>query len=486
MLFIPALPLENGTDMKKIFLALIVCLSAVLPSFSEKTPVKSLFHYKLENGLSLFVAENHSVPLSYIEIAVRCGSYTQNEKNAGLFHLYEHMMFKGNSLYRDAASVNRALSDMGVSDWNGTTGLECVNYYFTVPSDMTEKGLEFWSYAIRKPLMNRTEFEAEKKVVISEINGSASDPSRILMEARNELIFSDAPYAMSPSGSEDSVKNATLKQLKEIQRTFYVPNNSAVFVGGDVVPDEVYEMVKRTFGSWKKGKNPFADGMIKHSKEPFGNPVYCVMPYEKISGQLAQIMVEFRGPDAAYDLDDTYPVDVLLNLIENPLGIFKKSLVDDKMLGVPDSGYAGGGYQTRKTCGILSFYALVTQPELDVAERAKYFAAKIPGLVEKTAAEAEQEQIRKICERLDDDNIITRQTAEGLLGTLRFWWSVSGEDYYYTYNQKIADVTSGLLVEFSEKYLKGKNPLVTVLVSPAVYEKTKNQFEKAGFEEIKK
>ena len=111
---------------------------------------------------------------------------------------------------------------------------------------------------------------------------------------------------------------------------------------------------------------------------------------------------------------------------------------------------------------------------------------KIPGLVEKTAAEAEQEQIRKICERLDDDNIITRQTAEGLLGTLRFWWSVSGEDYYYTYNQKIADVTSGLLVEFSEKYLKGKNPLVTVLVSPAVYEKTKNQFEKAGFEEIKK
>lgn len=73
----------------KRFFSLIFCVFSVLAAFAEKTPVKSLFHYELENGLSLFVAENHSVPLSYIEIAVRCGAYTQTAENAGLFHLYE-------------------------------------------------------------------------------------------------------------------------------------------------------------------------------------------------------------------------------------------------------------------------------------------------------------------------------------------------------------------------------------------------------------
>ncbi len=472
--------------MKKIFFAFVVCFFAVWLAVAEKTPIKSLYHYKLENGLSLFVAENHSVPLSYIEVAVRCGSYTQNARNAGLFHLYEHMMFKGNSLYKDAASVNRALSDMGVSEWNGTTGLECVNYYFTVPSDMTEKGLEFWSYAIRNPLMEKSEFEAEKKVVISEINGSASDPAHILMEARNNLLFSDAPYTMSPSGTEDSVKNATLKQLKSIQKTFYVPNNSAVFVGGDVNPDEVFEMVKKIFGSWKKGKNPFADGMIKHSGQPFDSAVFRVMPYEKISDELGQIIVEYRGPDAAYDVQDTFPVDILSNLIANPSGIFKQSLAKDEMLGIPDSGYVGGSYQTRKTCGILSFYAVVVQPELDIAERTKYFLSKIPEVLEKTAKSADKNQILRICERLEDDDIITGQTAEGLLGTVRFWWSVCDENYYYSYNQKMSEVSTSSLFDFVEKYVAGKNPLVTVLVSPAVYEKTKSEFAQAGFEEIKR
>lgn len=472
--------------MKKIFFALILCFFAVCLAFAEKTPVKSLFHYELENGLSLFVAENHSVPLSYIEIAVRCGAYTQNSQNAGLFHLYEHMMFKGNSLYKDAASVNRALSDMGVSEWNGSTGLECVNYYFTVPSDMTEKGLEFWSYAIRNPLLEKSEFEAEKKVVISEINGSAEEPSRILMEARNNLLFSDAPYTMSPSGTESSVKNATLKQLKTIQKTFYVPNNSAVFVGGDVNPDEVFAMVEKIFGSWKKGKNPFADGMIRHSDEPFTSAVFRVMPYEKISDQLAQILVDFRGPDAAYDVEDTFPVDVLSNLMANPSGVFRQSFANDETLGIPDSEYVGGSYQTRKTCGILSFYAVVVQPELDLAVRAKYFANKIPEILEDTAKTADKNQISKICERLEDDNIITGQTAEGLLGTLRFWWSVCDENYYYSYNQKMSEVTDFSLLDFVEKYVSGKNPLVTVLVSPTVYEKTKSDFAQAGFEEIKR
>ena len=140
--------------------------------FAEQTPIKTLHHYTLKNGLELFVAENHIVPLATIEIVVRGGAIAHTPENAGLFHLYEHMMFKGNSKYKTSEAMQQAIQKLGVSSYNGTTGTEHINYYFTVPSDRVQEGLEFWNSAIRTPLLNKKEFEAEKKVVLSEINGN--------------------------------------------------------------------------------------------------------------------------------------------------------------------------------------------------------------------------------------------------------------------------------------------------------------------------
>lgn len=472
--------------MKKSFWILFTLLFISFWGFAEKTPVNSLYQYELPNGLKLFVAENHSVPLTYIEIAVRCGAYTQTPQNAGLFHLYEHMMFKGNALYKDSASVNRAMSDMGVANWNGTTGLECVNYYFTVPSDLTYKGLEFWSYAIRTPLMDKEELESEKKVVISEIKGNASDPGRVFSEKRNSILFSDAPYTMTPSGSEDVVKNASVKQLKDIQKKFYIPNNSALFVGGDVNPDEVYNWVKEIYGTWKKAKSPFAQGTISHSREPLSNPKFLVMPHEKLSGELAQIIVNFRGPDALYDEKDTYAADILSDLMSNPEGHFIQSLVNDGSIGIPDSSYAGGGYYTRKTCGQLDFYCMVVQPELDMSQRAEYFSKKIVSVLEECASGTSEEELSRIKERNEDYKIISSQTASGLLSNLRFWWTVCDENYFYSYAEKLAQVQNPDLEYFVKKYIAGKAPLVTVFVSPEVYEATKESFAEAGFEEVER
>ena len=145
------------TFFKRILIVSIFLLNSFV--FAEKTPFDNLFQEKLENGLEVFVLENHTVPLVYVEIAVKCGAFTQEEETSGLFHLYEHLMFKGNSKYKSAQEVNKALNDLGTASWNGTTGLECVNYYFTIPKDQLKEGLEFWSSAIRNPLLDKKTFE---------------------------------------------------------------------------------------------------------------------------------------------------------------------------------------------------------------------------------------------------------------------------------------------------------------------------------------
>ena len=76
---------------KRVLSAFIFLFLSLL--WSEATNIQGLYRYKLGNGLELFVAENDSAPLAYIEIAVRAGAVTQTPENAGLFHLYEHMLF---------------------------------------------------------------------------------------------------------------------------------------------------------------------------------------------------------------------------------------------------------------------------------------------------------------------------------------------------------------------------------------------------------
>lgn len=467
--------------MKKIFFVFVAFIFAVLTVYAEKTPVKSLYSYKLNNGLTLFVAENHAVPLTYIEVAVRCGAFTQNSENVGVFHLYEHMMFKGNSLYKNAAEMERAASDMGVSDKNGQTSIDYVKYYFTVPSHLTEKGLEYWNAAIRFPNLDVKEFENEKKVVIAEINGKNGESDFKIYRKRMNLLFPEHTYTTDSGGTEEYIKNATVKQLKDMLKKYYIPNNSALFVAGDVNPDEVYAMVKKIFGSWKKGKNPFDDGIILHTKTPFSSPELRVQPFDKISEELASVSVVYRGPDAATDLSDTYAADILFECFSDPQGYFKQAMFQNPLIGIPDTTYVGGGYPTMKTTGTFSFYADLVNPEQDIAERAMYFAEQIPVAAGKIAQGMNRTTMDSIAVRLEDRKIIEAQTAKGLISALEYFWLCADENYHYSYIENMKKVSNENLIECVNKYLYQKNPVITVLVNPKIYEKTKEQFEKAGF-----
>ena len=137
--------------MKRFFVFCFFIFPVFL--FSFETPVRGLFNYKLDNGLDVYILENSSVPLVYIEVLIKGGGFGQSEENAGFFHLYEHMMFKGNELYPDSSKVQDAIASLGVPSWNGSTSSDYVNYYFTVPSGELEAGLRFWSSALRSPLL---------------------------------------------------------------------------------------------------------------------------------------------------------------------------------------------------------------------------------------------------------------------------------------------------------------------------------------------
>ena len=446
--------------------------------------------FQLENGLLVFVKEDHKVPLAYIEIAVRAGAVTQREDNAGIFHLYEHMMFKGNSLYPNSAAVQKAIADMGIDDWNGTTGVHCVNYFFTVPSEQLENGMRFWNAAIREPLLDEAEFEDEKKVVISEIAAKLNSPGTILGNFFRKTFFPAAPWQLDPSGSVETVQNATLSELQSMKQKYYAPNNAALFVGGDVDIEQVKILAQEIFGDWQKSDFDFASECAVQDDAPFSETRFFVMTNEQISPQIAQVSVYFRGADADFDRDSTYALDVFTSYINLPQSDFVKTLSSDQDLRIISDDYVGGGYSTTRRNSTVDFYAVMSDAESAIATRVKkFYSMVVDEILEKyvrTKKIIPKNDFKKIMQSQKDKKIISAERPESVLETARFWWTVCDAQYYFTYDENLQKVKNADIARVLEKYVQGKNAFVCVSVNPEIYKAQKEEFDAQGFEEIRK
>lgn len=474
--------------------ALCVGLAAALfaGAFSSCKKSAALYPecFELSNGLTVFVREDHKVPLAYIEIAVRAGGVTQRRDNTGIFHLYEHMMFKGNSLCKDSAAFQKTLAELGVDDWNGTTGEHCVNYFFTIPSEDLKKGMEFWSAAIREPLLDEAEFEAEKKVVISEIQANYNSPGTILGAFFTKTFFPNAPWQLDPSGAVQTVQEAKLSELKSIKEKYYVPNNAALFIGGDVDLEEVKKLAEEIFGGWERGSFDFESERSVQSPEPLGATKFFVMPNEEVSPQIAQTMVYYRGADADFDRDFTYPLDLFTSYINGPDSSFIQDLLADQDLRIISQDYAGGGYTTKRRTSTINFYAVMLEPERSIPARAKKFYSfvaekMIPNYVE-TKNIVGKKKIKELKKIRRDEAAIKSELFESMLADARYWWTVCDKDYYYDYAKNMDKANDAQIAAALRKYLVGKNAFVVVVVNPSVYKNLKADFDAEGFEEIKK
>jgi len=192
--------------------------------------------------------ENHAVPLATVCVVFRGAASAQNPENAGLFHLYEHMLFAGNEQYPTQSAFTAALNRMGVPNWNGATGTQYINYYITIPSNRLAEGIEFWSWAVQKPIFNEEKLEKEKEVVINEIRGFHNDPDHIFQNALQSRAFYRYPWRKNIDGPEDNIRRATVADLERIRESYYIPSNTALMIAGDVQAETALGLAEQWFG----------------------------------------------------------------------------------------------------------------------------------------------------------------------------------------------------------------------------------------------
>lgn len=342
--------------------------------------------YTLDNGLQVWLSRNTDAPRVQTNIAVRAGSKNDPADATGLAHYLEHMLFKGTSRIgtrdwakesvllkqiSDAYEERRGVTDeaqrariyeridslsqlaaalavpneydkmvksIGARGTNAYTSNERTVYVNDIPSDELEKWMMIESERMHELVLRL--FHTELETVYEEFNRGQDNDGRNAWQAMNKALFKNHPYGTQTTiGTGEHLKNPSMVKIHQYFDSWYVPNNMAVVLAGDIDFDRTVALVDKYFGGWKSRPVP-----------PFG-----FKPEDPIT---SPEVVEVFGPNSEWvDLGwrtggSSTPDDLMIELIGGLLsngqaGLLDLDLLQDqKVLGADAGGYTMADHGT--------------------------------------------------------------------------------------------------------------------------------------------
>jgi len=205
----------------------------------------------LANGLEVVLHEDHRTPIVAVDIWYHVGSKDEPAGRHGFAHLFEHMMFQG-SKHVPEDTYFRYLERAGASNINGTTNQDRTNYFETVPKNRLE--LALWLESDRMGFLldhvdNQT-FAGQREVVKNERRQNYENaPYGMVAKFVEEALYPPGhPYHHLTIGSPKDLDAATLQDVKDFFRTWYVPDDATLVIAGDIDPDATLALVDKYFG----------------------------------------------------------------------------------------------------------------------------------------------------------------------------------------------------------------------------------------------
>jgi zinc protease len=436
---------------------LLALLTFALPAVAgaQALPVRDT---TLANGLHVIVVENHAVPLVTVELDVKNGGYTQTREFEGLAHLYEHMFFKANKTIPSQEKYLQRLRQLGAS-WNGTTSEERVNYFITLGVDSVRAGMQFMEDAVRYPLFLQEELVRERPVVTGEFDRNEANPYFQLNRAVDTLLWTTEYYShKNVIGNRQVILSTTPEKMREIQQRYYVPNNSALIIAGDVTPANGFRLASEIFGDWPRGADPFATPIQDPPPLAKSMAVTVEQPVEA-----ATLVLKWDGPSVTRDPASTYAADVISSILNKRTSALSKRLVDS---GLAYS--ASLNYYTLAHTGPISLYLQVEPEKAVEAKRAAL--EEITKMGDSTYVTAQE--LADAQSELGIQALYEREQTSEWAHSIGFWWSVAGLDYYRNYVPNMQRVSRSDLARYVRTYLVGKPYVAGLMMSPDAFKKT--------------
>lgn len=321
--------------------------------------------YTLDNGLKVYLSQNNDEPRIQTYIAVRAGSSYDPKESTGLAHYLEHMLFKGShkfgtsnwdvekeyiseiselyelhrnekdsnkkeAIYRKIDSISfiasgyaianeydKMVGTLGATGTNAHTWFEQTVYHNKIPSNELDKFLELESERFSTLVLRL--FHTELEAVYEEFNRIQDNDGWKVMESRLAGLFAAHPYGQqSAIGTSEHLKNPSLVDINNYFNKYYVPNNMAVVLVGDLDFDKTIKQIDSTFGKLENKE-------VSHPVLPKEKPITNVIEKEVYGPSNEYVTVSYRTDGVGSEEEKILTVAEMI-LMNGNAGLFDLNL----------------------------------------------------------------------------------------------------------------------------------------------------------------
>ncbi len=221
----------------------------------------------LSNGLRILTVPMKNTETVTVVVMIGVGSRYETEREAGLSHFIEHMMFKGTKKRPTTLDISETLDSIG-GEFNAFTSSDSTMYYAKVDAKHSEVALDVISDMFLNSKMEEAEIEREKGTIIQEINLYEDTPTVDVGNILGNILYKKNPLGRNIAGFKKTVASFKRRNFINYLSRFYVANDSVVCIAGNFNEKKTLNLARKYFFGMKKGEKPKYEKVIENQKEP--------------------------------------------------------------------------------------------------------------------------------------------------------------------------------------------------------------------------
>ena len=405
----------------------------------------------LGNGLTVIVQEVHTAPLASVWCWYKVGSKDETPGMTGVSHWVEHMNFRGTTnIPRD--QVKGIIEQFGGS-WNGYTWIDQTTYLETATRDALDRMLFIEAERMGGCLYDPEDCEAERTIIMSELQGGENDPDQLLDQEVTAAAFKAHPYRHPTIGWLTDLQSMTRDDLYGYYRRYYVPNNATLVIVGDVDTEDAIRRADAAFGAIPPVQLPVRPRLVE--PDQLGERRVTI----RKEGTTAYFKAAFHAP-AVTDAD-FFPMLVLDAVLSGAKGMNIWS-----SFRTPPPQRSARLYRALVEGGLASavngallptqhpFLYVISATVKEGASLADVEAATRRELDDLRQRGIDEEELAKAKSQLRARLVFENDSVTNIAHQIGYFQTLASVDLYHELPARVAGVTAEQVAEVAQRYLR--------------------------------
>jgi len=428
---------------------MMLLLVVVIAGQAVAVPIIDPAHIQeatLSNGLRLIVKQEPYWPVVAIAVVVKAGSVDETEENTGVAHMIEHLLFEDSG---DGTALGPWIEDMG-GYVNAATWRDFTQITVAVASEFLPEVLPRLAQAVFGAQFTEEQVARQRQIIAREMADRYTLVDGLLGRLIWELAFTQHPYKRPIPGTADSVASLTSNEAKAFYANFYVPNNAALIVVGDVETEEFMALVASSFDKYPAREVNAPQLPVEPRQTEIRTKV------ELVDSRATFLQFAWHAPGIASKREVC-----AMDLAYVILGAGSRGWLEEHVCREKQSAISCAvQFLTQKEPGLF-IITVVTEPDKELAAR----QAILEEIERLGAAPVAEQTLQEAKRLLYADYAFTNEAYTDQVDTLAFYEAIDSYRFAAEYIEQVNQVTAADLQAVVGKYL-GPDNYSLVIVRP--------------------